>query len=67
MRAGRAPGYLYNGWADGKTVYQSEPLGGRLRAMKAAAATNPAVAARVKMIQYRVPEELYDLKADPNA
>jgi N-sulfoglucosamine sulfohydrolase len=61
-------GYIYNGWSDGKTVYQSEPLGGlAFRAMKQAAATQPAIDARVRMIQYRVPEELYDLVNDPSA
>jgi N-sulfoglucosamine sulfohydrolase len=61
-------GYIYNGWSDGKTVYQSEPMGGlAFRAMKQAAGTDADVAARVRMIQYRVPEELYDLTADPGA
>jgi N-sulfoglucosamine sulfohydrolase len=61
-------GYIYNGWSDGKTVYQAEPLGGlAFRAMKEAANTDPAVSARVRMVQYRVPEELYDLQNDPGA
>jgi N-sulfoglucosamine sulfohydrolase len=61
-------GYIYNGWSDGKTVYQAEPLGGlAFQAMKKAAASDAAVAARVKMVQYRVPEELYDLNNDPAA
>ena len=35
--------------------------------MVKAAETDPAVAARVKLFQYRVPEELYDLECDPCA
>jgi N-sulfoglucosamine sulfohydrolase len=61
-------GYIYNGWADGKTTYKSEPMGGKAyAAMKQAAATNPAIADRVKLLEYRVPEELFDLQADPNS
>lgn len=60
--------YIYNGWSDGKTQYQSEPMGGlAFKAMKAAATTNLAIASRVDMLLHRVPEELYDLQADPDA
>ena len=35
--------------------------------MRQAAATNPAIDARVKLLEYRVPEEFYDLKKDPSS
>jgi N-sulfoglucosamine sulfohydrolase len=37
-----------------------------MKAMVEAAKTNPSVAQRVNMFRYRVPEELYDLKNDPD-
>jgi N-sulfoglucosamine sulfohydrolase len=61
-------GYIFNFWADGETVYRSESMGGlTFRAMQAAAGGDPAVAARVKMLQYRAKEEFYDLRHDPDA
>lgn len=61
-------GYIFNAWADGVTRYQAEPLSGlTFAAMRAAAATNPAVAERVTLLQYRVTEELYDWASDPHA
>lgn len=61
-------GYIFNAWSDGKTHYQSEPLGGKsFAAMKAAAPNDPAIAKRVDMLLLRTPEELYDFAADPNA
>jgi len=60
-------GYIYNGWSDGKTRYQSEPMGGlAFAAMKQAATTNPAVAKRIEVLIHRTAEELYDLAGDPN-
>jgi N-sulfoglucosamine sulfohydrolase len=60
--------YIFSGWSDGKTEYRSEPMGGlAFKTMQAAAATQPAIAQRVKMLVYRVPEELYDLQNDPDA
>jgi len=59
-------GYIYNGWSDGRTLYRSEPMGGlSYRAMEAAAASDPAVASRVELLLKRVPEEFYDVQADP--
>ncbi|MHC4891612.1 MAG: hypothetical protein ACYTEO_19345 [Planctomycetota bacterium] len=37
------------------------------KAMQAAAETNPKVAARVRLFQYRVVEEFYDFANDPDA
>jgi N-sulfoglucosamine sulfohydrolase len=60
--------YIYNAWSDGKTAYQSEPMGGQsFQAMKRVATSNPAIAARVEMLIHRVPEEFYDLHVDPDA
>ncbi len=39
----------------------------RIKAMQEAAKNDPAIAARVKLFLYRVPEEFYDVEADPNA
>lgn len=37
-----------------------------MKAMAGAAVTDPEIADRVKMFRYRVPEELYNLKTDPD-
>lgn len=61
-------GYIYNAWSDGKLAFRNESMNGRtFRAMRAAGQTNPAIAARVKLFQYRVKEELYDYEKDPAA
>lgn len=55
-------------WSDGKFVCKNESQAGlSFRAMKAAAADDAAIAARVKLFQFRVEEELYDFEKDPNA
>jgi N-sulfoglucosamine sulfohydrolase len=60
--------YIWNPWSDGKTVFKNEPQAGlTFKAMQEAAKNDPAVAARVKLFLYRVPEEFYDVEADPNA
>ena len=61
-------GYIYNPWSDGERVFRNESQAGRtFKAMEAAAEGDPAVAARVEMFLYRVPEELYDFATDPAA
>ncbi len=62
-------GYIWNGWAnDGDHEFRNEAMSGRTFAtMKRAAKTDPAIAARVQLYLYRVPEELYDYAADPDA
>jgi N-sulfoglucosamine sulfohydrolase len=61
-------GYIFNAWADGDTVFKNESQSGlTMKAMKAAADTDEAIAARVKLFLYRVPEEFYDFAEDPNA
>lgn len=64
----RDAGYIFNGWADGKTVFKNESQSGlTMRAMREAAKTNPEIAARVKHFLYRTPEELYHYSTDPDA
>jgi N-sulfoglucosamine sulfohydrolase len=58
--------YIFNAWSDGTTRFHGECHGGlTFAAMQAAAKTNPALAARVRHIEYRTPEELYDVEKDP--
>lgn len=58
--------YIWNGWADGSTVFRNESQAGlTFKAMQKAAAGDEALAARVHLFQYRVPEELFDCAADP--
>jgi N-sulfoglucosamine sulfohydrolase len=59
-------GYIYNPWSDGRHWYRNNNEGQTMRAMNRAAQTDPAIAERVRMFRYRVPEELYDLEKDPN-
>lgn len=61
-------GYIYNNWSNGKTMFRNESQNGRtFRAMQAAAKTNPQIAQRVKLFQYRVKEEFFDYANDPAA
>ncbi len=61
-------GYIFNAWADGKTRYNTEPMSGlAFKAMKQAAPGDKAIADRVELLVHRVPEELYDVSADPAA
>jgi N-sulfoglucosamine sulfohydrolase len=61
-------GYIFNAWSDGKTNYRAEPMSGlTFKAMQKAASQDRSVADRVEMLLHRVPEELYDFQADPNA
>ena len=59
-------GYIYNPFSDGKYWYRNNNEGKTMAAMNAAARTDPAIQARVDLFRYRVPEELYDLKTDPD-
>jgi N-sulfoglucosamine sulfohydrolase len=70
MRAvqGKRFGYIFNSWA-GKTgpMRMDSTSGLTFRAMQEAASTDPEIAARVRLFEYRVPEEFYDLQTDPAA
>ena len=59
-------GYIFNPFSDGKHVYRNNNEGLTFAAMAAAAKRDPAVAARVELFRYRVPEEFYDLENDPD-
>jgi N-sulfoglucosamine sulfohydrolase len=60
--------YIFNPWSDGQRAFRNESQSGlTFKAMQAAAETDPEVAARVKLFQYRVLEEFYDLENDPDA
>jgi N-sulfoglucosamine sulfohydrolase len=64
----RRYGYIFNPWSNGAYVFRNESQAGRtMAAMRAAAERDPALAARVELFLYRVPEELYDFRADPDA
>ncbi|MBN1419578.1 MAG: sulfatase [Planctomycetes bacterium] len=61
-------GYIFNAWADGKTRFRNESQSGlTMRAMQKAGESDPGIAGRVRLFLYRVPEELYDFSADPDA
>jgi len=61
-------GYIFNPWSDGERVFRNESQAGRtMEAMRAAAAADETVAARVELFLHRVPEELYDFESDPDA
>lgn len=61
-------GYIFNPWSVGERVFKNESQSGlTFKAMQAAAKTDPKVADRVKLFQYRVVEEFYDFANDPDA
>lgn len=61
-------GYIWNGWANGKTKFSNESMSGRTFAAMAEAAKNdPTIAVRVSHYLYRCPEELFDYERDPDA
>jgi N-sulfoglucosamine sulfohydrolase len=61
-------GYIFNAWSDGERLYDAEPLSGlSFEAMKEAAVQDTGIAVRVRMLQHRVIEELYDFQNDPDA
>ena len=70
MRAvtGARYGYIFNGWADGKTEMRIECMVGlAFPAMRVATSTNPDIALRVSHFLLRTKEELYDYSSDPYA
>lgn len=61
-------GYVWNEWSDGEASYLADNMMGRTwRAMVSAAEHDPAVADRCEHLLHRVPEELYDVRSDPDA
>jgi len=60
-------GYIYNFWSDQQLEIRGDATGGLTwRAMVEAAETDPEIAARVELFKYRVPEEFYNFKDDPD-
>ena len=59
-------GYIYNPFSDGKHVYRNNNEGLTMAAMNRAAETDASIKARVDLFRYRVAEEFYDLKNDPD-
>jgi N-sulfoglucosamine sulfohydrolase len=61
-------GYIWNGWANGKSEFRNESMSGRtFSAMKDAAQQDDVIADRVRHYIYRCPEEFYDYASDPDA
>ncbi len=61
-------GYIVNFWSDGEFYFTGDALSGRTyRAMAEAAASDPEIGKRVELLRYRVREELYDFRQDPDA
>lgn len=61
-------GYIYNAWSDGKKIFRNESQSGlTMAAMRKAANSDPAIAARVQHFLYRTKEEFYDYEKDPAA
>jgi N-sulfoglucosamine sulfohydrolase len=60
--------YLFNPWSDGKTIMKTATQGTvTYRRMKAIAPERPDIAARLDLIDHRVPEELYHYRYDDAA
>lgn len=60
--------YLFNPWSNGERVMRTATQGTiTYRRMKELAKTDPQIAARLDLIDHRVPEELYHYAYDPDA
>lgn len=69
MRCVQSPryGYIFNAWSDNSTMFKNESMSGlTYNAMVEAAQDDCAIAQRVKMFDFRVVEEFYDMVNDPN-
>jgi len=59
--------YIFNPWSNGQRIMATATTGTpTYRRMAELARTDSAIAARHKLYQFRVPEELYDVEQDPN-
>jgi len=57
--------YIFNPWANGARIMGTATAGtSTWRRMKELAKTSPEIAARVDLMEHRVPEEFYDLSRD---
>ncbi|GAB3617243.1 sulfatase [Okibacterium endophyticum] len=60
-------GYIWNAWSDGEVQYRAENMQGlSWPSMLEAAEGTGEIAQRVDFYLHRTPEELYDLRADPD-
>jgi N-sulfoglucosamine sulfohydrolase len=60
-------GYIVNFWSNGELEMRGDASSGRtFAAMKKAAPEDSVAADRLNMYVYRVPEELYDFRSDPD-
>jgi len=60
--------YIFNPWSDGTNVFKTATTGTiAYREMQRLAKTDPNVAARLELFNHRVPEELYDIRKDPDS
>ena len=60
-------GYIYNFWSDQQLEIRGDATGGLTwRAMIQAAEADPEIARRVELYKYRVREEFYNFKEDPD-
>jgi len=60
-------GYIFNFWSDHQLEIRGDATGGLTwRSMLEAAETDLEIAARVELFKYRVPEEFYNFKDDPD-
>lgn len=69
MRAVQTKEYLYifNPWSNGTRIMGTATAGtSTWRRMNELAKTNPQIAARVDLMDHRVPEELYNVSRDPD-
>jgi N-sulfoglucosamine sulfohydrolase len=59
--------YIFNPWSSGQRIMQTATTGtSTYRRLHELAATDPTLAARHKLYQFRVVEELYDVERDPD-
>lgn len=58
--------YIYNAWVNNKRIYANNNEGLSMTAMEEAARGNPEIEKRVDFFRYRVQEEFYSLKDDPD-
>lgn len=58
--------YIYNAWVDNRRIYANNNEGLTMQAMENEAQHNRQIQERVHFFRYRVPEEFYNLKEDPN-
>lgn len=59
--------YLYNAWSDGKNKFATATTGTETyRDMQRLAPTNKVIKQRLELFDHRVPQELFDIKSDPD-